>query len=59
MAGTAAGAAAGLIQGALISGLRLVPFIVTLGGLESIRGLAKGVAGTRKSARRTTGSTPG
>jgi ribose/xylose/arabinose/galactoside ABC-type transport system permease subunit len=42
--GTAAGAAVGLVQGLLITSLRLVPFIVTLGGLQAIRGLAKGVA---------------
>jgi ribose/xylose/arabinose/galactoside ABC-type transport system permease subunit len=42
--GTAAGAAVGLTQGLLITGLRLVPFIVTLGGLQAVRGLAKGIA---------------
>lgn len=44
-AGTAAGAIVGVVQGALITGLRLVPFIVTLGGLQAVRGLAKGIAG--------------
>jgi ribose/xylose/arabinose/galactoside ABC-type transport system permease subunit len=48
LAGTAAGATVGLVQGALITGLRLVPFIVTLGGLQAIRGLAKGVAGNQE-----------
>ena len=48
LAGTAAGAAVGLGQGMLITGLRLVPFIVTLGGLQSIRGLAKGIAGNQE-----------
>ena len=43
-AGVAAAAAVGLVQGLLITGLRLVPFIVTLGGLQAVRGLAKGVA---------------
>ena len=43
--GTAAAALIGLVQGTLITGLRLVPFIVTLGGLQSVRGLSKGVAG--------------
>lgn len=42
--GTAVGAAVGLAQGILITGLRLVPFIVTLGGLQAVRGLAKGIA---------------
>ena len=42
--GVLAGATVGLVQGGLITGLRLVPFIVTLGGLQAIRGLAKGVA---------------
>lgn len=42
--GTLAGAAVGLTQGALITGLRLAPFIVTLGGLQAVRGLAKGIA---------------
>ena len=42
--GTLAAALIGLVQGLLITGLRLVPFIVTLGGLQAIRGLAKGVA---------------
>lgn len=44
LAGTFAGAAVGLVQGLLITGLRLVPFIVTLGGLVAIRGLTKGIA---------------
>lgn len=39
--GTAAGVLVGLIQGLLITGLRLVPFIVTLGGMMIVRGLAK------------------
>jgi ribose/xylose/arabinose/galactoside ABC-type transport system permease subunit len=43
-AGTLGGAAVGLAQGLLITGLRLVPFIVTLGGLQAVRGLAKGIA---------------
>lgn len=42
--GTLVGAAAGLIQGSLITGLRLVPFIVTLGGFTTFRGLAKGIS---------------
>jgi erythritol transport system permease protein len=35
---------AGLLNGVLIVGLRLVPFIVTLGTMGIIRGLAKGIA---------------
>lgn len=42
--GALAGTAVGVSQGMLITGLRLAPFIVTLGGLQAIRGLAKGVA---------------
>lgn len=42
--GTLAGATIGCTQGMLITGLRLVPFIVTLGGLQAVRGLAKGIA---------------
>jgi len=44
LAGVAAGATIGAVQGLLITGLRLAPFIVTLGGLQAVRGLAKGVA---------------
>lgn len=44
LGGTLAGTCVGLINGLLITGLRLVPFIVTLGTLQAIRGLAKGVA---------------
>ena len=42
--GVAAATLVGLVQGLLITSLRLVPFIVTLGGLQAIRGLAKGIA---------------
>jgi len=38
---------AGLCNGALIVGLRLVPFIVTLGTMLVFRGLAKGIADER------------
>jgi ribose/xylose/arabinose/galactoside ABC-type transport system permease subunit len=34
----------GLVQGCLITGLRLVPFIVTLGGMQAVRGMTKGIA---------------
>lgn len=44
LAGAASGAAIGLIQGLMITGLRLVPFIVTLGGFQWIRGMTKGIA---------------
>lgn len=38
---------AGLINGSLVVGLRLVPFIVTLGTMGMIRGLGKGIANER------------
>jgi erythritol transport system permease protein len=44
VAGTLSGAIVGVIQGTLITGLRLVPFIVTLGGLQAVRGFTKGIA---------------
>lgn len=44
LGGTGAAALVGIVQGCLITGLRLVPFIVTLGGLQAIRGLTKGIA---------------
>src|SRR4029077_6920147 len=43
-AGVAAATLAGLINGLTVVGLRLVPFIVTLGTMGMIRGLAKGIA---------------
>lgn len=39
--GIIAGCAAGLLTGLLITGLRVLPFVVTLGGLRAIRGLAQ------------------
>ncbi|MCH8978417.1 MAG: ABC transporter permease [Armatimonadetes bacterium] len=42
--GMLAGALAGLFNSALITGLRLTPFIVTLGTLLILRGTAKGIA---------------
>jgi ribose/xylose/arabinose/galactoside ABC-type transport system permease subunit len=48
IAGTLAGAMVGVIQGMLITGLRLVPFIVTLGGFQWVRGLAKGVVNNQE-----------
>jgi ribose transport system permease protein/erythritol transport system permease protein len=47
MAGVLAATLAGLANGAMIVGLRLVPFIVTLGMMGIVRGLAKGIAGER------------
>jgi ribose/xylose/arabinose/galactoside ABC-type transport system permease subunit len=44
LAGILAGTAAGLINGGLITRLRVVPFIVTLGTLSVFRGAAKGIA---------------
>ena len=38
---------AGVLNGSLIVGLRLVPFIVTLGTMGIVRGLAKGIAHER------------
>lgn len=44
LAGIAAGAVAGLLNGILITGLKVGPFIVTLGTMLIIRGVATGVA---------------
>jgi ribose transport system permease protein len=44
----AAGTAAGAINGLLITGLRLVPFIVTLGTMLAYRGLAEQIASQNK-----------
>ena len=44
VAGVSAATLAGLFNGGLIVGLRLVPFIVTLGTMGMIRGLAKGIS---------------
>src|SRR5687767_3381118 len=40
-----AGAAIGLVNGSIISGLRMMPFIVTLGMMGVARGAAKWIAG--------------
>lgn len=48
LAGTFAGAAVGTAHGLLITGLRLVPFIVTLGSMQAIRGLSKRIAGNQE-----------
>ena len=44
LAGVATSSAAGLLIGLMVTGLRLPPFIVTLGTWGAYRGLAKGVA---------------
>lgn len=46
-AGVLIAAAAGLFNGAAVVALRIVPFIVTLGSLLILRGLAEGVGGSR------------
>ncbi len=48
LAGTLAGTLAGLVNGALITRLSVVPFIVTLGSMGVARGLAKYLAGEQK-----------
>jgi ribose/xylose/arabinose/galactoside ABC-type transport system permease subunit len=47
-AGIAAGALCGVVSGLLITRLRVVPFIVTLGMMILVRGAAKGLAGERR-----------
>jgi ribose/xylose/arabinose/galactoside ABC-type transport system permease subunit len=44
----AAGAACGMLNGVLITGLRVVPFIVTLGTMLLVRGAAKGFSDERR-----------
>ena len=48
LAGVVSAAVCGAINGLLITGLRVVPFIVTLGTMILVRGAAKGVAGERR-----------
>jgi ribose transport system permease protein len=48
LGGIAAAAICGLVNGVLITQLRLVPFIVTLGTMLVIRGAAKGLAEERR-----------
>lgn len=48
VAGLLAGGICGLLNGGLIVGLRVTPFIVTLGTLLLLRGLAKGLANEQK-----------
>lgn len=46
LGGIGAGALCGVFNGLLITRLRLVPFIVTLGSLLIVRGMAKGFSGS-------------
>lgn len=48
LGGIVAGAACGLATGLLVTGLRLIPFIVTLGMMLLVRGAAKGLADERR-----------
>jgi ribose transport system permease protein len=48
LTGIAAGALCGLANGLLITGLRVIPFIVTLGMMILLRGAAKGMADERR-----------
>jgi ribose/xylose/arabinose/galactoside ABC-type transport system permease subunit len=48
LGGIVAGAVCGLITGVLITGLRVIPFIVTLGMMILVRGAAKGLAEERR-----------
>ncbi len=54
LVGLLVGAAAGFTIGALVTGLRLAPFIVTLGTWGAIRGTAKGMAGEQMVLAPTT-----
>jgi ribose transport system permease protein len=42
------GALAGALNGALVVGLRIAPFIATLGTMSALRGIAKGLADEQK-----------
>ena len=48
LAAVAAGAVCGVVNGVLITQLRVVPFIVTLGTMLLVRGAAKGLAEERR-----------
>jgi len=48
VAAIAAGATCGVVNGLLITQLRVVPFIVTLGSMLLVRGAAKGLADERR-----------
>jgi len=47
LAGVAAGALIGLVNGSIIAGFGMMPFIVTLGMMGVVRGLAKWLAGNQ------------
>lgn len=46
--GVLTGAACGVLNGGLVAWLRITPFIVTLGTMKGLRGLAKGLADEQK-----------
>lgn len=48
LAGILASALTGLVMGVLITRLEVTPFIITLGGMTVLRGLAKGLANEQK-----------
>jgi ribose transport system permease protein len=48
LGGISAGALVGLVSGLLVTSLRVVPFIVTLGMMLAVRGLAKALAHEQK-----------
>jgi ribose/xylose/arabinose/galactoside ABC-type transport system permease subunit len=48
LAALALGALAGALNGALVVGLRIAPFIATLGTMSALRGIAKGLADEQK-----------
>ena len=48
LAGIATCAASGLVVGTLVTRLRMTPFIVTLGAMSILRGVAKGIAKEQK-----------
>ncbi len=48
LAGIAVGTLAGFVNGALTAALRITPFIVTLGTMSVLRGVAKGLASEQK-----------
>lgn len=50
----AVAAGAGLLNAGLVLGLRITPFIVTLGTMSLLRGVAKGIAQEQKIDARTT-----
>jgi ribose/xylose/arabinose/galactoside ABC-type transport system permease subunit len=54
LAGVAAGVGCGALNGVLVTRLRLVPFIVTLGTMLVVRGVAKGLAHDQKIDAPTT-----